>query len=212
MPDDKPTMPEGTPADAANEPRSAAPPEPANEDRPPLAAADQVARELAEVKDQLLRTMAEMENLRRRTEREIADARQYAVSAFARDMLTVSDNLRRAIAAVPPEVRQSGDQALVALIEGVEVTERGLEQALAKFGIKPVEAKGRKFDPSVHQAMYEVETDAVPAGHVADVFQEGHTIGERVLRPALVGVAKPSKPAGAEPSKSAAQANGDKVS
>jgi molecular chaperone GrpE len=157
-----------------------------------------LAAEVAEVKDRLLRTLAEMENLRRRTEREIADTRAYAVANFARDMLVVGDNLRRAIAAVPAEARDGRDPALNALIEGVEVTERGLAQTLQKFGVKPIEAKGEKFDPSVHQAMYEVETADVPAGHVAEVVQAGYVIGERTLRPALVAVAKRSaKPAAA---------------
>jgi len=145
---------------------------------------------LAEVKDQLLRTLADMENLRRRTEREIADARQYAVANFARDMLTVSDNLRRAIEAVPKELRADGNQALTALIEGVEVTERGLQQALAKFGVRRIHAKGQKFDPSMHQAIYEVDVDEVAAGTVAEDIQAGYLIGQRVLRPAMVSIAK----------------------
>jgi molecular chaperone GrpE len=125
--------------------------------------AEALKAEAAEAKDRLLRTLAEMENLRRRTEREIADARQYAVASFARDMLTVGDNLRRAIGAVPAEQRGAGDTALDALVEGVEVTERGLEQALAKFGVRRVEAKGQKFDPAFHQAMFEMEApDAQP--------------------------------------------------
>jgi molecular chaperone GrpE len=155
-------------------------------------AAERVAAleaEVADLKDRMLRTLAEMENLRRRTEREITDTRQYAVANFARDMLNVSDNLRRAIDAVSEEAR-SADPALVALIEGVEVTERGLAQTLEKFGVKPIEAKGHKFDPTRHQAMFEVENAEVPAGTVAEVAQPGYAIGERVLRPALVGIAK----------------------
>jgi molecular chaperone GrpE len=145
--------------------------------------------EVADLKDRMLRTLAEMENLRRRTERDMADTRQYAVANFARDMLNVSDNLRRAIDAVSEEARKA-DPALVALIEGVEVTERGLAQTLEKFGVKPIEAKGQKFDPTRHQAMFEVENPDVPAGTVAEVVQTGYAIGERVLRPALVAVAK----------------------
>jgi molecular chaperone GrpE len=155
-------------------------------------AAERVAAleaEVADLKDRMLRTLAEMENLRRRTERELTDTRQYAVANFARDMLNVSDNLRRAIDAVSEEAR-SADPALVALIEGVEVTERGLAQTLEKFGVKPIEAKGHKFDPTRHQAMFEVENPEVPAGTVAEVAQTGYAIGERVLRPALVGIAK----------------------
>ena len=169
---------------------------------PPQTDADRaaaLAAEVGDLKDRLLRTLAEMENLRRRTEREIADTRAYAVANFARDMLVVGDNLRRAIAAVPPEARDGRDPALNVLIEGVEVTERGLQQTLQKFGVKPIAAKGEKFDPSVHQAMYEVETAEVPPGHVAEVVQAGYVIGERTLRPALVAISKrPSKPATAE--------------
>jgi molecular chaperone GrpE len=157
--------------------------------------ADTLRREVAETKDKMLRTLAEMENLRRRTEREIADARQYAVANFARDMLIVGDNLRRAIEAVPKENRNSGDIALDALIDGVEVTERGLEQALVKFGVKRVETKGQKFDPAVHQAMFEMESPDLPPGTVAEEIQAGYVIGERVLRPALVGIVKRPKPA-----------------
>lgn len=146
--------------------------------------------EVAELKDRMLRTLAEMENLRRRTEREMADARQYAVANFARDMLNVSDNLRRAIDAIPGESRGEVDPVLAALIEGVEVTERGLAQTLQKFGIRPIEAKGQKFDPERHQAMFEVEDPDQPSGTVAEVVQTGYVIGDRVLRPAFVGVAK----------------------
>jgi molecular chaperone GrpE len=134
-----------------------------------------------------------MENLRRRTEREMADARTYAVASFARDMLTVGDNLRRAIDAVPKEQRDGRDPALNALIEGVEVTERGMEQAMAKFGVRRVETKGTKFDPSVHQAMFEVESPDAAPGTVVEEIQAGYAIGDRVLRPALVGIAKKPK-------------------
>ncbi|MCR4281458.1 MAG: nucleotide exchange factor GrpE [Bauldia sp.] len=167
------------------------------------AAADEteaLRAEAADLKNKLLRTLAEMENLRRRTEREMADARQYAVANFARDMLTVSDNFRRAIDAVPSELRDGRDPALSALIEGVEVTERGLEQSLQKFGVRRIETKGQKFDPAVHQAMLEVESEDVAPGTVAQEIQGGYVIGERVLRPALVAIAKrPSKAAAVDP-------------
>ena len=146
--------------------------------------------ELAEVRDKLLRALADMDNLRRRTEREIADARQYAIANFARDMLTVGDNLRRVIQAVPKDLGADGDQALAALIEGVEVTERGLQQAMAKFGVRRIEARGHKFDPSMHQAMFEVDIHDVPPGTVAEEIQAGYVIGQRVLRPTMVSVAK----------------------
>ena len=149
---------------------------------------------VADLKSKLLRTLADMENLRRRTEREIADARKYAVASFAREMLVVGDNLRRAIDAVPDALREGGDQSVAALIEGVEVTERTLEQTLTKIGVKPIAAKGRKFDPSLHQAMMEVENDDAQPGSVADEIQVGYLIGERVLRPAFVSVVKKRRP------------------
>ena len=162
--------------------------------------------EVSDLRDRLARSFAEMENLRKRTAREVADSRQYAVTSFARDMLTVGDNLKRAIAAVPAELRSGGNKAVAAFIEGVEVTERGLEQTLAKFGVKPIEAKGEKFNPEFHQAIYELETSDVPPGSVAQVVQTGYAIGDRVLRPAMVAVAK----APAQPSPgSAALAAGD---
>lgn len=156
----------------------------------PEASSEALQAEVTEMKNKVLRTLAEMENLRRRTEREIADARQYAVANFARDMLTVGDNLRRALDHVPKDQRGKGDAALDALIEGVEMTERSLEQSLGKFGVKRTETKGQKFDPALHQAMFEVESADMPPGTVSEEVQAGYAIGERVLRPALVGVVK----------------------
>jgi len=146
--------------------------------------------EVNELKDRLTRSFAEMENLRKRTAREIADSKQYAVTSFARDMLTVADNLKRALAAVPAELRSGDNKAVAAFLEGVEVTERGLEQTLAKFGVKALDPKGEKFNPDFHQAVFEVETAEMPPGSVAQVMQSGYVIGDRVLRPAMVGVAK----------------------
>jgi molecular chaperone GrpE len=161
--------------------------------------AEALAAEVKDLKDKLLRTLAEQENLRRRTEREVADSRQYAVTSFAREMLTVGDNLRRAIQAVPAEAR-AADPALANLMDGVEATERGLDQTLSKFGVRQISPKGQKFDPGFHQAMYEAETpDSLP-GTVTDVIQAGYVIGERVLRPALVAIAKaPRAPANDNP-------------
>lgn len=146
--------------------------------------------ENADVKDRLLRLAADMENLRRRTEREVKDARTYAVTSFAREMLSVADNLRRAIDAVPDEARESGDSGMTSLIEGVEMTERGLLASLEKNGVKKLEPEGQKFDPNFHQAMFEVPNPNVPANTVVQVVQAGYAIGDRVLRPAMVGVAK----------------------
>jgi molecular chaperone GrpE len=145
--------------------------------------------EAADLRDKLLRTLAEMENLRRRTEREVADAKSYAIAAFARDVLNVADNMERALAAVPAEA-VTHDAALKTLVEGVELTERELAKALEKHGVRRVEAAGGKFDPNLHQAMFEVPNPEVPTGTVVQVVQAGYVLGERILRPALVGVAK----------------------
>ncbi|MCJ2137797.1 nucleotide exchange factor GrpE [Methylobacterium sp. J-026] len=143
-----------------------------------------------ELKDRMLRTLAEMENLRRRTEREVADARAYAVTNFARDVLNVADNIRRALDSVPADAKAGTDGALKGLIDGIELTERDLGKTLERHGVKIVEPQGQKFDPNRHQAMFEVPNPEVPAGTVVQVVQSGYVIGDRVLRPALVGVAK----------------------
>jgi molecular chaperone GrpE len=147
-------------------------------------------REHAEMKDRLLRTLAEMENLRKRTEREVADSRLYGVTSFARDMLGVADNMRRALDALPPEARANTQPGIKALVEGVELTERELLKALEKNGVRQFNPQGEKFDPNFHQAMFEVPDPSVPAGSIVQVVQPGYKIGERVLRPALVGVSK----------------------
>src|SRR5580698_5041821 len=146
-------------------------------------------REHAEMKDRLLRTLAEMENLRKRTEREVTDARLYGVASFARDVLGVADNIRRALEAVPAEALANA-QAMKVLVDGVELTERELLKALEKNGVRQFTPQGEKFDPNVHQAMFEVPDPSVPAGSIVQVMQPGYMIGERVLRPALVGVSK----------------------
>jgi molecular chaperone GrpE len=146
--------------------------------------------EKTDLKDKLLRTLADMENLRRRTEREIADARAYAMTNFARDMLTVADNVRRAIESVPAEARESAEGAFKDLLGGIELTERDLLKTLERHGVRKLDPQGQKFDPNLHQAMFEVPNPDVPAGTVVQVVQSGYVIGERVLRPALVGVAK----------------------
>ncbi len=152
-----------------------------------------------EFKDRALRTLAEMENLRRRTEREVADARTYAVTNFARDVLNVADNIRRALESVPAEARAGAEGALKGLIEGIELTERDLAKTLERHGVKAVEPQGQRFDPNRHQAMFEVPNAEVPNGTVVQVVQSGYVIGERVLRPALVGVSKGGPKAGAGP-------------
>ena len=146
--------------------------------------------ENGELRDRFLRLAAEMDNLRRRTERDVKDAKSYSVAGFARDMLAVSDNLRRALDAVPAEMRAGADATLTSLLEGVEMTERSMLSALERHGVKKIDAEGQKFDPNFHQAMFEIPNPAVPNNTVLQVVQAGYTIGERVLRPAMVGVAK----------------------
>ncbi len=168
----------------ANEP--AVQPEPAGAPKPSTS----LDRELAETKDRLLRTLADMDNMRKRTEREVADARAYGISNFARDILGVADNMHRAMAALDEELRAKADEPTKVLLEGVELTERELMNVLEKHGVKRIEPLGQKFDPNRHQAMYEIEDVSVPAGSVIQVMQAGYLIGDRVLRPALVAVAK----------------------
>ncbi|MGN6412158.1 MAG: nucleotide exchange factor GrpE [Nitrobacter sp.] len=168
-------------------------------DDPEEGSLDALTKQAAEAKDRMLRTLAEMENLRKRTAREVSDARAYAISGFARDVLDIADNLQRALDAVPAEARAAAEPGLKALIEGVELTERSLHNALEKHGVRKFDPAGEKFDPNVHQAMYEVPDPSVPVGTIAQVIQAGYMIGERVLRPALVGVAKGgAKPAASE--------------
>jgi len=168
----------------ANEP--AVQPEPAVAPKPSTS----LDRELAETKDRLLRTLADMDNMRKRTEREVADARVYGISNFARDILGVADNMHRAMAALDDELRAKADEPAKVLLEGVELTERELMNVLEKHGVKRIEPLGQKFDPNRHQAMYEIEDASVPAGTVIQVMQAGYLIGDRMLRPALVAVAK----------------------
>jgi molecular chaperone GrpE len=165
-----------------------------------------LARESADYKDKMLRALAEAENSRKRSERAVADARDYAITAFARDTLQVADNMHRALAAIGPELRESMDGPVKALIEGLDLTERELLKVLDKHGVKKFDpAKGEKFDPNFHQAMFEVPDPSLPTGTVAQVMQAGYKIGDRVLRPALIGVAKggPKAP----PAEDAAAAN-----
>ncbi len=152
---------------------------------------ESLARENADHKDRLLRTLAEIENLRKRTDREVSDTRQYGIASFARDVLAVADNMERALEALDAELRETANPGVKALLDGVELTERELLKVLDKHGVKKFEPKkGDKFDPNLHQAMYELPDPSQPAGTVAQVVQPGYMIGERMLRPALVGVAK----------------------
>src|SRR5262245_25823603 len=155
--------------------------------------------EAAEFKDTLLRTLAEMANLRKRSERQVIDARVYGIAGFARDVLAVADNMHRALEAIGSDLRESADPKVKALVEGVELTERELLKTLEKNGVKKFSPQGEKFDPNVHQAMYELPTSDQPPGQVAQVIQAGYMIGDRVLRPALVAVSRaaPKSPASA---------------
>ena len=141
------------------------------------------------LKDQRLRALAEAENMRRRAEKEKADASQYAVTKFARDMVGIADNFARALAAVPANVRDAADPQVKAVLEGVEATDRQLIQTLERYGVKQVDTSGN-FDPNLHQAIAEVPAGGKPGGSIVDVVQTGFMIGERLLRPAMVTVAK----------------------
>ena len=187
---------------APGEPQAPAEAAPAD----PMAA---LAKEAADTKDRLLRTLAEMENLRRRTEREVADARTYGITSFARDILAVADNMDRALQALDVELREKADAAIKALLDGVELTERELLKVMEKHGIARIEPQGQKFDPNLHQAMFELPDPSVPAGTVVQIVQPGYTIGGRVLRPALVGIAKGGPKA--VPSEAPANDNADTV-
>lgn len=161
-------------------------PEAANENNPVAVLEAQVA----ELRDRFLRAVAEAENVRKRAERDVADERVYGITGFARDILAVADNLARTLDAVAAEARSTAEGPLKALLEGVELTDRELQKALAKNGIRQINPQGEKFDPHFHQAVYEVPDANMPAGMVAQVIQPGYAIGNRVLRPAMVGVAK----------------------
>ncbi len=176
-------------------------------DDPEPGSVELLQKEASEARDRMLRTLAEMENLRKRTAKEVADSKLYGVTGFARDVLDIADNLQRALDAVPADARANADPGLKALIEGVELTERSLLNALEKHGVKKFDPMGQKFDPNFQQAMFEVPDPSVPSGTVVQVVQAGFTIGERVLRPALVGVAKGGAKAAANNNESNSAAN-----
>jgi molecular chaperone GrpE len=159
-------------------------------ERDALAVIEALNAENSQLKDRVLRTLAEMENLRRRTDREVSDAKTYGVTSFARDILTVVDNLSRALEHLPMEARTSAEASIRSMIEGVELTARDLEAVLGRHGVKKLDPKGQKFDPNLHQAIFEAPDETVPAGTVSQVVQSGWTIGDRVLRPAMVGVSR----------------------
>ncbi len=159
--------------------------------------AARLAAEVADLKDKLLRALAETENLRRRAEREKQEAGAYAATAFARDLLTVADTFRRALDSLTPAARE--DANFKAFVEGIELTERELMQAFEKHGIRKIDPKGEKFDHNLHQAMLEIPTDEQAPGTVVQVLQPGYVIKDRLLRAAMVAVAKSATPNGAQP-------------
>ncbi|WP_421696128.1 nucleotide exchange factor GrpE [Aestuariivirga sp.] len=172
-------------------------PEAAPQDTPEAAEIDardlelvQLKEETAALKDRLLRTAADMDNLRKRAEREKAEATLYAATNFARDLLSVSDNMQRALAALPAESREKADEATKNLLAGIEMTERELLKVFNRYNIRKVETVGAKFDPNFHQALFELPTKEYPPGTVVQEMQSGFAIGDRCLRPAMVGVAK----------------------
>ena len=156
----------------------------------PVDEAAELKAKIAELEDRALRALAEAENVRRRAEKEKKDAQIYAVTNFARDMLQVADNFARAIQSLPADVRESAAPQLKAVIEGVEVTDRQLMSTLERHGIKQIDTASGKFDPNLHQAIAEVPGRGKPAGSIVDVVQIGYQIGERLLRPSMVTVAK----------------------
>jgi|SRR5579871_1728531 len=159
--------------------------------------------EVAELKDRMLRALADTENTRRRAERDRLDASQYAITRFARDMLMIADNFGRALAACPPQLREAADPQVKAVIDGVEATERQLLSTLESYGVKQIDTSDGKFDPNLHQAIAEVPAPGKPKGSIVDVVQTGYRIGDRLLRPAMVTVARAD---GAEQAKSDANA------
>lgn len=181
MPDETPAVPEADPVTLYEAETEADPRE---------AEITGLKEEAGKLKDQLLRTLAEMDNLRKRMEREKAEATLYAASNFARDILSVSDNMERALATAEADHLKEATQPVKDLVAGVEMTNRELLNVLERHGIKRVDPMGEKFDPHYHQAVFEVPTNDEPPGTVVQVMQAGFKIGERVLRPAMVGVAK----------------------
>jgi len=182
----------GDPADvAAPETQPGASAAEAQETAPdPFAVLQSLQRENADLKDKLLRSLADMENMRRRTDKEVADAKTYGIASFAREMLTFADNLRRAVENVPSDVRDRAEPPVKALIEGIEVTERDFLSRLNRYGVKKLEPLGTKFDPNMHEALYEVPDETKPNGTVVHVVEDGYGIGDRILRPAKVGVSR----------------------
>ena len=179
---DENTTSQDTATDLRQETAEAAP-ELAEHDR-----SAELENQLAEAKQQVLYAQAETQNVRRRAEKEAQDARAYAATSFARDVLSVADNLTRALAAIPADLRE--DEKMKGLVIGLEATGREVESVFSRHGITRINATGEALDPNRHQAMMEVPTTDAEPGTVVQEIQAGYMIKDRLLRPALVGVAK----------------------
>jgi molecular chaperone GrpE len=177
------TAPASEGAEELREATAEAAPEVAGQDR-----LRELEGELEEARKAVLYAQAETQNVRRRAEKEAADARTYAATAFARDILSVADNLTRALAAIPQELRD--DEKMKGLVTGLEATSRELESVFGRHGISKIVTDGATLDPNRHQAMFEVPTGDHAPGTIVQEVQAGYMIRDRLLRPALVGVAK----------------------
>ncbi len=194
VPEEAPATEAAAPeANAGNTAYAQPRPDPGDPNGPTLQEALQQVRvlgqEIADMKDKMLRVMADADNTRRRSERDLRDTAKFAVTAFARDMLSVSDNLKRALEAIPADQLETNAQ-LKTIYEGVEATERELMRAMAKNGITKIEPLGQKFDPNMHEVIFEIPSMDSEPGTVLQVVETGYMIHERLLRPARVGIAK----------------------
>ncbi len=181
----------------AEEPEVAEGGDHAGEPASPEERASALETELAEMKDRMLRALAEAENTRRRAAREREEMQKYAIAGFARDLLNAADNLRRALESAPPS--EITDARVESLLAGVAATERELLAAFERHGIRRIDPKGERFDHNAHQAIYEVEREATPGGTIVEVLQPGYLLFDRLLRPAMVGVAKEKAKPSASP-------------
>ena len=186
------TRTEASGADEPPAPAAQTPEASAGEPVQPAARVAALEAEFAALKDQALRALAETENVRRRGERDREDANRFAIASFAKSLLEVADNLAQALAAAPPE----GEGPSPALRQGVELTEKTLQAVFERFGVSRFDALGQPFDPNHHQAVFEVEAEDKPAGTVVQVLRAGYMLNGRLLRPAMVAVAKGGAPAG----------------
>ena len=149
-----------------------------------------IEEKLEDAENKVLRTLAETENLRKRYEREKEDLGNYVISNFAKEILSILDNLQRALSSINLDKLKDKDESISKFVEGIELTEKQIISIFEKFKIEKVKSLNANFDPNVHQAMFEVESEDKKAGAVVEVVQEGYKIGDRLLRPALVGVSK----------------------